>query len=185
MNIFILDENPIAAAEQQCDKHIVKMVTESAQMLSTAHRLLDGEMYIEKSKSNRNVKRWRLPDERESVLMKAVHMSHPCTLWTMASVGNYLWHYGHYCALAEEYEYRYGKKHGAFSRDTNIGKMLRSTPKNIKVGPTTPYALAMQNEPQCIVKDDPVQSYRNYYQTKQNRFRMVWTKRDIPEWFAV
>jgi len=62
--------------------------------------------------------------------------------------------------------------------------MLRSTPKNIKVGPTTPYALAMQNEPQCIVKNDPVQSYRNYYQTKQNRFRMVWTKRDIPEWFA-
>ena len=42
MNIFILDQDPIAAAVQQCDKHIVKMVLESAQMMSTAHRVLDG-----------------------------------------------------------------------------------------------------------------------------------------------
>ena len=53
MNIFLLSENPYEAAVQQCDKHIVKMVTESAQMLSTAHRLLDGEMFLEKSKNEK------------------------------------------------------------------------------------------------------------------------------------
>jgi len=40
----------------------------------------------------------------------------------------------------------------------------------------------MANFPECIV-EDPVQSYRNFYQTKQERFKMVWTDRPIPEWF--
>ena len=42
MNIFYLDKNPVVAAQMQCDKHVVKMILESAQMLSTAHRVLDG-----------------------------------------------------------------------------------------------------------------------------------------------
>ena len=57
MNIFVLSENPYEAAWMQCDKHVVKMVTESAQMLSTVHRMLDGEMYTEKSANGRNIKR--------------------------------------------------------------------------------------------------------------------------------
>jgi hypothetical protein len=43
MNIFYLDKDPIKAAEYSCDKHVVKMILESAQMLCTAHRVLDGE----------------------------------------------------------------------------------------------------------------------------------------------
>ena len=35
MNIFAINENPIVAAQEQCDKHVVKMIVESAQMLST------------------------------------------------------------------------------------------------------------------------------------------------------
>ena len=184
MNIFVLDENPYTAAEMQCDKHVVKMVTESAQMLSTVHRMLDGEMYTEKSANGRNIKRWRLDDDREDVLMKACHTGHPCTLWTMDSTNNYRWHYSHYCALAEEYEHRYGKKHGAFSRDTEIGKMLARFPKKLydRRGPT-PFRLAMKANPECMVEGDPVQSYRNFYHTKQDRFKMAWTKRDIPSWF--
>ena len=47
MNLFILNKDPIIAAQQQCDKHVVKMPLESGQMLSTAHRLLDGDEYFE------------------------------------------------------------------------------------------------------------------------------------------
>ena len=42
MNIFVLDNDPDTAARMMCDKHVVKMIVESAQMLSTAHRVLDG-----------------------------------------------------------------------------------------------------------------------------------------------
>ena len=66
MNIFILDKNPIKAAREHCDKHVVKMIVESGQMLSTAHRLLDGKEYIEKSRTGRNIKRWKLNDDREN-----------------------------------------------------------------------------------------------------------------------
>lgn len=181
MNIFVVDENPIAAANQLCDKHIVKMVTESAQMLSTAHRLLDGEMYVEKNANGRNVKRWRLNDDRENVLMKAVHMGHPCTVWTMTSASNYIWHYGHYKELSEEYTRRYGKKHGAFYNN-DIGERLKSMPRSIaNIGPT-PYAIAMNHYPECIVPNDPIQSYRNYYNLAKARFAK-WTNREVPYWY--
>ena len=49
MNIFYLDKDPIVAAEMSCDKHVCKMIVESAQMLSTAHRLIDGKEYIDKN----------------------------------------------------------------------------------------------------------------------------------------
>ena len=45
MNIFYLDRDPVIAAQMMCDKHVVKMILESAQMLSTAHRVLDGDEY--------------------------------------------------------------------------------------------------------------------------------------------
>ena len=44
MNIFYLHENPEICAEYHCDKHVVKMILETAQMLSTAHRIIDGEL---------------------------------------------------------------------------------------------------------------------------------------------
>lgn len=42
MNIFYLHESPAFAAEMHCDQHVRKMLIESAQLLSTAHRVLDG-----------------------------------------------------------------------------------------------------------------------------------------------
>ena len=42
MNIFYLNESPEIAAVEHNDKHCVKMILESAQMLCTAHRVLDG-----------------------------------------------------------------------------------------------------------------------------------------------
>jgi|TARA_B110000261_G_scaffold162922_1_gene207634 hypothetical protein len=184
MNIFILDNDPAIAAKLQCDKHVVKMIVESAQMLSTAHRMLDGDQELRPSKSGkRMVKYWVLPDSREEIIYKAVHMGHPCTVWTMKNDNNYNWHYNHFVALCREYTYRYGKVHAT---EKLLKEPLSKPPKNIKSGYKylmSPFALAMQHEPQCINESDAVKSYQDYYNTKQKNFKMVWTKRQIPEWF--
>lgn len=182
MNIFILSNDPVEAAQLQCDKHVVKMIVESAQMLSTAHRMLDGEVTLKPSKSGRRmVKHYELLDDMEADLTyyKAVHYNHPCTVWTMESSENYRWHWEHFKALGEEYKYRYGKDHATIQKLLNP---LWTLPKNIPIGPLTPFRLAMQSNPECMF-DDPVKSYRAFYKTKQDRFKMVWTNRNVPEWF--
>ena len=181
MNIFVLDKNPIVAAQLQCDKHVVKMIVESAQMLSTAHRMLDGQEYKAPSKSGkRMVKKWKLKNH-DDVIYSAVHMGHPCTVWTMASAENYKWHYAHFVALCKEYQHRYGKVHAT---QKLLEIPLKRVPNRILHTGRTPYALAMGAEPQCINHDDPVMSYKNFYVTKQKRFKMVWSKRPTPEWFV-
>lgn len=182
MNLFILHEDPVIAAQMQCDKHVVKMLLESAQMLSTAHRVLDGTVQIAPSKSGkRMVKHYRLFDEPEAdkILYKAVHVTHPCTLWTMESSKNYEWHWMHFDALCDEYTYRYEKTHRTIQL---LRSPLWTLPTNIPKGPMTPFRLAMKSNPECMV-GDPVESYRLFYQTKQSRFKMAWTKREQPWWF--
>ena len=66
MNIFYLNEDPKIAAQEHCDKHVCKMTIEYCQLLSTAHRVLDGAEYYDKTKNGRRIKRWLLPDEREN-----------------------------------------------------------------------------------------------------------------------
>jgi hypothetical protein len=181
MNIFILDENPKEAARLQCDKHIVKMILESAQMLSTAHRMLDGVQEYRKSVSGkRMVKYYAHPSNiSEENLYKAVHFDHPCTQWTMETEENYLWHYEHFVALGQEYTYRYGRHH----KSIKLKSILFRAPMNIVRGfGLTPFRLAMNEYPECV-KESAVDSYRAFYQTKQSRFKMKWTKRDIPGWF--
>jgi hypothetical protein len=183
LNLFILDEDPVKAAQMVCNAHATKMVVESGQMLSTVHRMLDGKMERRESKSGKTrVKYWVLPDERENVLYKAVHMAHPCTVWTMKTKSNYMWHFEHFVALAKEFTCRYGKMHKTY---TDLAKLLKTPPKNIPDGPLTLWPLAMKSNPECMFPDDPVKSYRMFYQTKQDRFKMAWTKREAPEWFKV
>jgi len=183
MNIFILDKDPVKAATMQCDKHIPKMVTESAQMLSTAHRMLDGTMEYRPSKSGkRMIKYWALPDDRENILYKAVHMGHPCTVWTMKTEANYMWHYVHFAALAKEYTYRFEKSHASY---VNLGYLLQTPPNNIPVGSRTPFALAMKNYPECIVEGDPVQSYRNFYHADKADFAYWRHGRRAPDWWSL
>ena len=181
MNIFILDNDPIKAAQLQCDKHVVKMIVESAQMLSTAHRMLDGNQCIRPSKSGKTKQRYweHHNNNSEAVLYRAVHVGHPSTVWTMASEDNYKWHYEHFKALCAEYTYRYGKIHAT---ETLLGELLASPPENIPQDGLTPFALAMSAYPECIYADAVV-SYRAFYQTKQDRFKMVWSKREDPSWF--
>ena len=89
MNIFELHENPIECARMHCDKHIVKMPIEYAQLLSTAHRVLDGEEYVGETKTGRRAKRFRLNDEREKHLYMASHIKHPDGIWVRECSGNY------------------------------------------------------------------------------------------------
>ncbi len=180
MNIFILDNDPIKAAQLQCDKHIPKMVVESAQMLSTVHRMIDGVMERRPSKSGSMLQYFKLDDYREDILYKAVHMNHPCTVWSRENCSNYDWHYKHFIALCNEYTYRYGKIHAS---ETKLAAVLKSAPKNIKhTTGKSPFRLAMGSNPECMF-EDAVKSYRAFYQTKQARFAMKWTKRKQPEWF--
>ena len=184
MNIFILDEDPILAAQQQCDKHVVKMVLESGQMLSTAHRMLDGIKHRALSKSGkRTVNHWRMEDSvMDQQLYKAVHTRHPCTVWSMETKANYDWHYAHFIALCEEYTHRYNKQH---MTQNKLQHLLKDAPANIPTGARlTPFKLAMGAAPECIDVDNPVQSYRKFYCTKRTRFSMDWTNRPTPTWYT-
>ena len=180
MNIFILDKHPVTAAQLQCDKHVVKMIVESAQMLSTAHRMLDG--YVEKrpSKSGkRMVNYWVHPKPyMEQRLYKAVHHGHPCTVWTMETKANYTWHYEHFVALSEEYKYRYNREHLSY---TKLKDILRNPPKNIPDGGLTPFPQAMPDD----AKDsDPIKAYRNYY-GRYKKELAVWNNgRPAPNWWG-
>ena len=183
MNIFVLSLDPVEAAQMQCDKHAgSKMAVESAQMLSTAHRMLDGIVRKAPSKSGKRlVDHWDHPDpEKDRVLYKAVHFNHPCTRWTMKTSANYEWHYRHFIALCDEYEYRYGKIHESRQK---LEEILKDCPQNIQIGKLTPQPLAMKSNSECMDPKDVVGSYRAFYMTKQTRFKMKWTKRPVPEWF--
>jgi hypothetical protein len=183
MNIFLLSECPVEAAKFQCDKHVNKMALESAQMLCTVHRMLDGRYEVRRSKSGRKLDYWVLSDERENVFYKPVHPNHPCTVWTRETAGNYMWHYRHFIALCEEYTRRYSRIHACQEK---FEESLSHLPLNIDhTTKVTEFPLAMKANPECMFEGDPVRSYRAFYQTKQDRFKMVWTKSQIPDWFEV
>ena len=177
MNIFYLHQEPEACAQAHLDKHVVKMIIEYAQLMSTAHRVLDGLEYLDKTVNNRNIKRWRLDDaNRETRLMKASHMNHPSGIWVRANQKNYMWLFEMWLYLLEEYTFRYGKQH-ACSRLMDI---LNSPPNNITSGEFYPPTPAMPDE--CKIANDSLASYHKYYIEKKNHFAK-WTKREVPLWY--
>jgi hypothetical protein len=175
INIFAVDNDPVQSAMWMVDRHVVKMVLETAQLLSTAHRLLDGEQYIDKTKTGRNVKRWRLPDEREQVLYSATHVSHPSAVWCRETNNNYNWLYCHFVGLLHEYTYRYGKIH----KCEDMVVALMRPPLNIPVGYLTQVTPAMPDE--YKMPGDSVESYRNYYRAGKKHLHK-YTKRPAPFW---
>lgn len=176
MNIFILDLNVILCAIMHCDKHCVKMILETAQMLCTSHIVLDGEIeYNEKGK-----KIYKTPNPN---FYKATHINHPCNVWLRKSDKNYQWLYKLFIALCDEYTYRYEKTHLC---DKKFRDMLKIQPKNIIHSENmTPFALAMPNYCKIHNKDgdyDVIQSYRNYYKLEKSHIG-TWKKREKPKWF--
>ena len=181
MNIFALSDNVEEIAIWQVDKHCVKMPLESAMMLSSAHRFLDGTQTIVKSKTGRNVKKYLLNDERETILYGVSHLNHPCSKWSYETSENYKWHYNLLISMLKEYTYRYGKNHAC----EKLLPYLKNLPKNIKIADRTPFATAMPDE--CKVPGDSIQSYRNYYSMNKGH---LWSwkgkinSRPVPQWLT-
>ena len=178
MNIFYLHENPIQNAKWHIDKHIVKMPIEYAQLLSTAHRLLDGEMYLGKTANGRNIKRWRLDDEREDILYKASHINHPSAIWVRESIENYYQMFKLYMATLAEFTNRYGKIHGA----SKPSVFLMRPPLNIPCVKRTEIPQCMPDY--CKVKGNPIKAYCNYYINEKESFA-TWKNKEIPQWFKM
>jgi hypothetical protein len=157
------------------DKHVVKMILETAQLLSTAHRVLDGIESIDTS-SGRKKKVYKLNDDRDLILYSATHINHPSAVWARQAVENYNWLVDHLFALGTEYTYRYGKQHLTI---TKLGVPIASPPLNLKEWDMTPMPSCM--DVQYKIGDDPIANYRNYY--KYGKASMhSWKKREAPDW---
>ena len=177
MNIFYLSNNPADCAQQHVDKHVVKMTLEYGQLMSTAHRILDGQPYYGKTANNRNIQRWLLPDSREDIVWKASHGNHPSGIWVRQSADHYMWLYSLWLELLSEYTHRYGKKHSAERMKSVLGKLPDNIPYAGWLSDPTP---AMPNEYKV---SDSVNSYRNYYRGDKRSFA-TWKNRDTPTWFV-
>lgn len=176
MNIFYLHNDTKQCAVWHNDSHVRKMIIEYAQMLSTAHRILDGEQLIIKE-NNRKKITWLLPDDRELMLYKATHINHPSCVWVRKSNNNYNWLYSLFCELCKEYTYRYDRVH---LTEEKLKDSLRRPPANIKVGYFTQPTPAMDD--MYRISDDSRECYIEYYNKSKNKLGF-WKNRDTPEWF--
>ena len=179
MNIFYLDNDVEKCVEMHNDKHCVKMILEYAQLLSTAHRVIDGVELNGLSASGRKKKFWTLGDSRDYTLYKATHIHHPSAIWVRQSDKNYRWLHNLLRFLCAEYTYRYGKIHKV-ERDGLLAS-LYSLPMSIPYGDFTEPTPAMPDD--CKVPGDSVASYRKYYINNKTHLAS-WKKRDVPSWFA-
>jgi len=178
MNIFYLDSDTKRCAQYHCDKHVVKMIIEYAQLLSTSHRVLDGKEYIDLTSNNRKIKRWLMNDEKyENGLMKATHVNHPSNVWVRQSKENYNWLVELWNCLLLEYTNRYNKYHACMKYNDILKHIPKNIPENIEFTeppPTMP--------DYCKVQNNSIQSYRNLYNNEKNKFAK-WTNIEKPGWF--
>lgn len=178
MNIFYLDESPLISARYMNNKHVVKMIVETCQLLSTAHRILDG--YEKKVNVNGKLrKRWCMDDlPMHNALYQCTHQNHPSAVWVRQSTKNYEWLYNHFLHLLSEYTFRYGKNH----KSEFLIPWLKNAPKN------TPQNVPYSHPPQCMpdhCKDEnTVEAYRKYYMTEKDHIAQ-WVVREKPDWYEV
>lgn len=160
MNIFYLDKNPELAANYHCDKHVCKMIVEYAQLLSTAHHVLDGEGFLFKYQ-----------------IYKKTHENHPSALWARENRENYRWLFQCLLQLLRDYEERYNKEH----KTKALLRYLIFFPKQSLNGDRT-------DPPQCMPDQykskDAVQAYRNYYIGEKGHFAK-WKNAVMPPWWIL
>lgn len=155
MNIFILDKDPETCARQHCNKHVVKMILESAQILSTVVR-----------------KHWDINDDR---LYRPTHFNHPCTLWAK-SPENFFWLYKLGKELAKEYTHRYGKTHKS---ERVLDRCVEYIDiKSLESTSPLSFVLAMPDE---YKNEDPVKAYRTYYINDKKNI-LQYKNRETPSW---
>jgi hypothetical protein len=155
MNIFVLDYDTKLCAKMHCDKHCVKMILETAQLLCGVHHMVESKLDIP---------------------YKLSHKNHPCSIWARECIENYVWLCDLGIELCKEYTHRYGKRH----KSQEIIEWCIINHPNIEgKGDLTEFRLAMPDE--CKI-GDAVESYREYYNVFKKGFAK-WKNRDIPYWF--
>jgi len=150
MNIFFLHWNPRVAAQYHCDKHVVKMIIETAQMLYSAHWVLNPT---------------KLPENA----YKLAHKNHPCSVWVRESLTNYLWLCSLGWWLCKEYTFRYGKIH---KTEEHIKWLFQNSPEEIPYLVMTQPAQAMPPE---YKENDPIEAYRKFYIESKLKNRNIVT----------
>ena len=178
MNIFYLHTDTEIAAAYHCDKHVVKMIVEYAQILSTAHRVLDGQMTQVILPSGRKSKRYILDDvELNDNLYLATHINHPSVIWARSSLSNYRWLLSLLEKCLKQYFIRYGKIH----KTQSILHLLQKFPNHIKV------TMGMTAPPLCMPDkykmENPVASYRLFYIQEKRHFAKWKPPTKTPDWF--
>ena len=152
MNIFAIDKSPQQSALWHVDKHVVKQILESAQLLCSVYHMNGIEAPY-----------------------KLSHKNHPCSIWVRTSKQNFQWLLGLAYGLSREYTSRYGKTHKSLDviRWCEDNKNRLEFPMNV----LTPFVLAMPDEYKV---EDPIQSYRNYYKFGKSHLHQ-W-KQNKPDW---
>jgi hypothetical protein len=135
MNIFVIDKDPFVAAQYMCDKHISKMLIESAQLMCSAF------------------------DEGVAPY-KRTHYNHPCAIWTRSSLGNFTWLFNHAWGLNLEYQARYKKLVNHKSFDVCLWAMNNVNKLNFATNELKSFVQCMPDEHKV---GDVVESYRRYY----------------------
>lgn len=140
MNIFVLDRNSFKYVTKMSNKHISKMIVKTAQLMSTAHRFLDGKCILTETTRKSHTKslksHWYLDDEREYILYKATNIHHPYAKWVRESSANYERLLEVFVELNIEYRCRFGKVHKTYR---TLCEQLARLPKNIKHGELTQF----------------------------------------------
>ena len=158
MNIFVLDKNPRKAAQMHCDKHCVKMILETAQMLSTAHHV------------------YNTPEVDK--VYKQAHLNHPCTKWVRASKANYRWAVDLYLELLKEFKIRRNKTH----KSGTLCNSFFEIPSDMPDIGLTPFPQAM---PQEYKRSCPVDAYRAYYMGDKAAIAEWNWGRPAPDWYKI
>jgi hypothetical protein len=176
MNIFALSLDPTIAAQWHCDKHVVKMLLESTQLLWTAQHCLRDEGDPLPADAPRT------KDGR--VGYRQTHKNHPCAIWTRATLGNYQWLCRLAFALAAEYHYRYPQRDGPHACEEHVAWLAANPPAAlvaVNEQMTWP-ALAMPDEYK-VKPANPMACYRAFYVgSKGARGLLVYTRREVPSW---
>lgn len=159
MNIFYLDSDPWRAATYHNNAHVIKMILESAQLLSTAHRVMEPGLSARKC-------------------YRATHINHPCAVWVRASRENYKWLVDLWVNLNKEWQFRWNHKRNHLSIEKHL-HFLYQPPHKLSYAPFEP-------PPQCVTEackqPDTVKAYRTYY--AMEKWHLAdWGRRGTPLWW--
>jgi hypothetical protein len=156
VNVFAVDRDPARAARALCDRHVVKMTLETAQILCTAARTRLGR----------------------AAPYRATHASHPCVEWAAARRANWDWLVRHGLALADEYERRFGRVHASRVVIARVASLGPAGSAGARRQPFT------QVVPARYRASDAVTAYRRYYVGEKARFATWKAPARAPRWFS-